>query len=99
MNTTRKFILKLSFLVIPFIILTLVLHDGQSGGTIGGGGYDLSGLVYGLMLFAIIGVWLIWMLIAYFISKTTTGKKLNLQLLLIGLVALVAAWFITPRMF
>ena len=43
----KRFIIKLSVLVLPFCILTLVLHDGQSGDSIGGGGYDLSGLVYG----------------------------------------------------
>ncbi|TKC06094.1 hypothetical protein [Pedobacter frigoris] len=98
MNST-KFILKLFFLIVPFIILSLVLHDGGSGGSIGGGGYDLSGLVYGLLLFAVVIIWLIWMLISYSISKNATDKKLHLKLLLIGLTALVAAWFITPRMF
>jgi len=97
--TSRKFILKLSFLVIPFVILSLVLHDGSSGGSIGGGGYDLSGLVYGSMLFAAIIMWMIWMLISYSISTTAMGKKLHLRLLLIGVIALIAAWFITPRMF
>lgn len=99
MTGTGKFILKLSFLVIPFSILSLVLHDGSSGGSIGGGGYDLSGLVYGLMLFAVIIVWLLWMLVSYSLSKTALDKKLHLKLLLIGLIALIAAWFITPRMF
>lgn len=99
MTATGKFILKLSFLVIPFSILSLVLHDGSSGGSIGGGGYDLSGLVYGLMLFAVIIVWLLWMLVSYSLSKTASDKKLHLKLLLIGLIALIAAWFITPRMF
>lgn len=99
MTATGKFILKLSFLVIPFSILSLVLHDGSSGGSIGGGGYDLSGLVYGLMLFAVIIVWLLWMLVSYSLSKTASDKKLHLKLLLTGLIALIAAWFITPRMF
>lgn len=89
----------MAFLVIPFGILTLILHDGQSGGSIGGGSYDLSGLVYGMLLFASIAVWMIWMLICYFISKTPLGRKMYLKLLLIGIIALVAAWFVTPRMF
>ncbi|HKG07950.1 MAG TPA: hypothetical protein VKB19_15900 [Pedobacter sp.] len=99
MSNTSKFILKLSFLAVPYGILTLILHDGGSGGSIGGGGYDLSGLVYGLMLFAVVIIWLLWMLISYLISKTDADKKLHLKLLLIGLIALVAAWFVTPRMF
>ena len=99
MTGTGKFILKLSFLVIPFSILSLILHDASSGGSIGGGGYDLSGLVYGLMLFAVIIVWLLWMLVSYSLSKTALDKKLHLKLLLLGLTALIAAWFITPRMF
>jgi hypothetical protein len=80
-------------------MLSLILHDGGSGGGVGGGGYDLSGLVYGLLLFTVTIVWLIWMGISYAVSKTAAGKKLHLRLLIIGLVALIAAWFITPRMF
>ncbi|TCD01396.1 hypothetical protein [Pedobacter psychroterrae] len=98
MNST-KFILKLSFLIVPFVILSLILHDGGTSGGVGGGGYDLSGLVYGSLLFALIIIWLIWMLISYSISKTAADKKLHLRLLITGLVALIAAWFITPRMF
>jgi hypothetical protein len=99
MSSTGKFILKLSFLVVPFLILSLVLHDGPSGASVGGGGYDLSGLVYGSMLFAVIMVWLMWMLISYSRSKTAIDKKLHLRLLMIGLTALIAAWFVTPKMF
>jgi len=99
MTSTNKFILKISFLVVPFIIFSLVLHDGGSGGSIGGGGYDLSGLVYGSMLFAVIIIWLIWMMISYSLSKTAIDKKLHFRLLIIGLIALIAAWFVTPRMF
>jgi len=98
-KTTKKLMLRLAFLIVPFGILTLVLHDGQSGGQTGGGAYDLSGLVYGLVLFAYITVWMIWMLICYFISKTSLDRKMYLKLLLIGVIALVAAYFVTPRMF
>ncbi|KFF10565.1 hypothetical protein N6B72_02430 [Chryseobacterium soli] len=98
-KTTKKLMLRLAFLIVPFGILTLVLHDGQSGGQTGGGAYDLSGLVYGLALFACISVWMIWMLICYFISKTSLDRKMYLKLLLIGVIALVAAYFVTPRMF
>ena len=98
MNSS-KFILKLSFLAIPFAILSLILHDGSTSGGVGGGGYDLSGLVYGSLLFTVIVIWLIWMLISYSISKTAADKTLQLRLLIIGLIALIAAWFITPRMF
>ena len=99
MTSYSKFILKLSFLIVPFTILSLILHDGGTSGGVGGGGYDLSGLVYGSLLFAVIIIWLIWMLISYSISKTAAVKKLHLRLLITGLVALIAAWFITPRMF
>lgn len=98
-HSTNKAILKLSFLLIPFGILTAVLHDGQSSGGVGGGGYDLSGLVYGMAMFACIIVWMIWMLISYSISKTEIDQKWQLRLLAIGAIALVAAWFVTPRMF
>lgn len=98
-SSTSKFVLKISILLIPYIILSLILHDGGSGGGIGGGGYDLSGLVYGLLLFAVTIIWLIWMGISYVVSKTAAGKKLHLRLLIIGLIALIAAWFITPRVF
>jgi hypothetical protein len=99
MTSTSKFILKLSFLVVPFTILSLILHDGGSGGGIGGGGYDLSGLVYGMLLFAVVIIWLLWMGISYAVSKTFAGKKMHIKLLIIGLIVLIAAWFITPRMF
>lgn len=98
-SSTSKFVLKISILLIPYIILSLILHDGGSSGSIGGGGYDLSGLVYGLLLFAVTIIWLIWMGISYAVSKTAAGKKLHRSLLTIGLIALIAAWFITPRMF
>jgi len=97
--SNKKIIGKLAFLVIPFSIFTLILHDGGSGGHIGGGGYDLSGLVYGLALFACIGVWMIWMLICLLIKKTKSDRKIYLKLFLIGILALIAAYFITPRMF
>ena len=99
MSSTNNAILKLTFLVIPFAILTGVLHDGQSGGVGGGGSYDLSGLVYGMLMFAFIVVWLIWMLISYSMSSTPEKRKMHLMLLLVGLAALIAAWFVTPRMF
>lgn len=95
--STTEFIIKLACLLIPFTILTFVLHDGGSSGGVGGGGYDLSGLVYGSLLFAIIIIWLIWMLISYFAGKDV-NQSLQLVLLGIGVIALVAAWFITPRM-
>lgn len=98
-HTPKKIILRLAFLVVPFGILTLVLHDGQSGGQTGGGAYDLSGLIYGLVLFACITVWMIWMLIACFLSKTPLDRKMYLKLLLVGIMALIAAYFITPQMF
>ncbi|MES2456190.1 MAG: hypothetical protein V4594_11630 [Bacteroidota bacterium] len=98
MRPNNRFILKLSFLLVPFSILTLVLHDGSSSGGVGGGGYDLSGLVYGSLLFICILIWLLWMLISYFTSKIALDQKLHLILLAIGIAALVAAWFITPRM-
>jgi Ca2+/Na+ antiporter len=99
MNSVSRFIFKLSFLLVPFGILTLVLHDGGTGGGIGGGGYDLSGLVYGSILFACIMIWMLWMLISCLISKTTVDRKLYSLLLAVGLLALVVAWFITPSMF
>lgn len=99
MTNTNKFLIKLSFLIVPFAVFSLILLDGVSNGGIGGGGYDLSGLVYGSLLFATTIIWLIWMLISYSLSKTAADKKLHLKLLITGLIALIAAWFITPRMF
>ncbi|RCH54067.1 hypothetical protein DJ568_14375 [Mucilaginibacter hurinus] len=99
MSTTTKFILNLSFLVIPFAVLCVVLHEDDINGSIGGGSYDLSGLVYGLLLFAFIIIWLIWILICYFNSKSAVNRKLYGALLVIGLLTLIAAWFVTPDMF
>ena len=98
MTSRSQFILKISFLIIPFAILSLILHDGGTSGGVGGGGYDLSGLVYGSALFAVIILWMIWMIIAFLISKTQTSKTLHLRLIIIGVIALISAWFITPTM-
>lgn len=56
MTSRRQFILKLSFLIIPFAILSLILRDEGTSGGVGGGGNDLSGLVYGSALFAVINI-------------------------------------------
>ncbi|MHA4894676.1 hypothetical protein ACXZ1K_07995 [Pedobacter sp. PWIIR3] len=99
MTITTGFIIKLICLALPFTILTFILHDGSSSGGIGGGGYDLSGLVYGSLLFAVIIIWLLWMLISYSNAKDSNQSTQQLILTAIGVVALIAAWFITPRMF
>lgn len=98
MTMTTAFIIKLLCLVVPLTILTLILHSGGSSGGVGGGGYDLSGLVYGSLLFAVITIWFLWMLIGYFNTKSADQNQ-QLVLLIIGLAAFVTAWFITPRMF
>jgi len=98
MTITTGFIIKLLCLLVPFTILTLVLHSGGSSGGVGGGGYDLSGLVYGGLLFAVVIIWFLWMLIGYFNAKDAIQNQ-QLLLLIIGVAAFVAAWFITPRMF
>jgi Kef-type K+ transport system membrane component KefB len=96
MTSTGKFILKLSFLIIPFSILNLILHASGASGGVGGGGYDLSGLVYGSLLYTVIIIWLIWMLISYLLSNTKSDRSSNLQLLLLGLLALVITYLTTP---
>lgn len=98
-KTSKKLILRLAFLAVPFVILTLVVLDSQSGGQTGGGAYDLTGLIYGLVLFAWIAVWMLWMLVACLITKTPPDRNMYLKLFLIGIVALVAAYFVTPQMF
>nr|WP_199156523.1 hypothetical protein [Pedobacter sp. ASV2] len=50
-KTNKNLMLRLAFLVVPFIILTLVVLDSKSGGQTGGGAYDLTGLIYGLGAF------------------------------------------------
>lgn len=95
----HSIIIKLSFLLIPFVILSLILLDGSGGGGIGGGGYDLSGLVYGLALFAVVILWMVYILINYLWIKTTAERKVQHWLLLSGVIALALAWLITPRMF
>lgn len=91
----RYLIIRILLLLIPYVILTfVVLNDGGSN-SIGGGGYDLSGLVYGTLLFAVIFVWLFWMVIEGFTSKDQSKHKALLPLLILGFIALIAAWFIT----
>ncbi|RZK78360.1 MAG: hypothetical protein EOO85_06530 [Pedobacter sp.] len=89
-----KFILKLSILIVPYSILSLILLDEGEVNGIGGGGYDLSGLVYGSLLFALIILWLIWVLIGYLRSEMAVDKQINRGLLILGAISLLAAWFI-----
>lgn len=77
----------------------MILYDKPSGKPIGGGGYDLSGTVYGLALFAYIGLWMFWMLIAGLVSKDPMNMKMYMRLILVGVLALLIAWVITPPIF
>lgn len=95
MRSIHKFLIKVAFLIVPFAILTIILLDDTGNGGIGGGGYDLSGLVYGSALFAVIILWMLVMLIGYFTAKTTANRKLQLWLLAVGAGTLLAAWLVT----
>ncbi|KQR70192.1 hypothetical protein [Pedobacter sp. Leaf176] len=100
MNITwRTIIIKLCFLIVPFIILALILLDNGGNGGVGGGGYDLSGLVYGLALFAVIILWLTYILLGYLWVKTPAERKAQHLLTISGITALILAWIITSHMF
>ena len=95
MTETGKMILKLTVLIAPSIIVLCTLYGGPKGGGIGGGGYDLSELVYsGLLTVFIIG-WNIWIVVSLFLAKTPAARLNNQILLAIGVFALIvtAVWF------
>lgn len=98
-KTNKKLISRLAFLIVPFVILAWVVLDSQSGGQTGGGAYDLSGLIYGLVLFVWIAFWIIWMLISCFLSKTPPERNMYFKLILLGIIGVVVAYFITHKMF
>jgi len=95
MTETNKMILKLIVLITPSSIVLCTLYIGQKGDGVGGGGYDLSELVYsGLLTLFIVG-WNIWVLVPLLMAKTDAARLNNMILLCIGLVALIASgiWF------
>jgi hypothetical protein len=95
MTETGKLILKLTVLIVPSIIVLFTLYGGPKGGGIGGGGYDLSELVYSGLLTVFIFGWNIWVLVALSTAKTPAARLSNQILLGIGIAALIVAavWF------
>nr|WP_067057444.1 hypothetical protein [Mucilaginibacter sp. L294] len=95
MTETGKMILKLTVLIAPSIVVLCTLYLGPKGGSVGGGGYDLSELVYsGLLTLFIVG-WNIWIFLSLLLAKTPAARQNNQILLIIGVLALitVAVWF------
>jgi hypothetical protein len=95
MTETGKMILKLTVLIAPSLIVLCTLYLGKNGGGIGGGGYDLSELVYsGLLTLFIVG-WNIWVLVSLLMAKTDADRQYDKILLVIGVLALIVAavWF------
>ena len=95
MTETGKMITKLIVLIIPAIALFCTLYPWQKGTGIGGGGYDLSELVYGSLFTLFLACWNIWVLVSLLAAKTQADKLNNKILLAIGVVMLVVAmiWF------
>ena len=95
MTDTGKMILKLIVLIAPSLFVLWVLYFDQKSDSSGGGGYDLSELVYsGLLTLFIVG-WNVWMLISLLIAKTAVDKHNHKILLGVGVLVLVASavWF------
>ena len=96
MTETGKLLIKIATLVVPAIVLYFTLYGGPKGTGVGGGGYDLSELVYGGIFVIYLVVWNVWMLIALVAAKTPAAKQSNTILLVVGFIALIAtvAWFV-----
>jgi hypothetical protein len=96
MTEIGKLILKLAVLVVPSIVVLYILYAGPKGDGVGGGGYDLSELVYSGSLTLFIFVWNIWVLVVLLNAKTPVSKLNNQILLAIGFLAFItsAFWFL-----
>ncbi|MBE9661714.1 hypothetical protein [Mucilaginibacter myungsuensis] len=96
MTETGKLILKLTVLTVPALILFCTLYPWQKeGSSIGGGGYDLSELVYSGCFTLFVVCWNVWVFVALLSAKTDAAKLNNKILLAIGVVVMVAVavWF------
>jgi Kef-type K+ transport system membrane component KefB len=95
MTETGKLILKLTVLIVPTAIVLFTLYGGPKGNGGGGGGYDLSELVYSGLLTVFIFGWNIWVLVALSTAKTPAARLNNQLLLCIAIIALIVAavWF------
>lgn len=96
MTETGKSLIKIATMGVPAIVLYFTLYGGPKGTGVGGGGYDLSELMYGGIFVIYLVVWNVWMLIALVAAKTPAAKQSNTILLVVGIIALIAtaAWFI-----
>ncbi|WP_295767908.1 hypothetical protein [uncultured Mucilaginibacter sp.] len=86
---------KLAILIVSGVVLLCTLYTGSKGNGIGGGGYDLSELVYSCVYTLFVVCWNIWMTTALLMSKTALDKQNNKILLIIGVIVLIASatWF------
>ena len=95
MAETGKMIIKLAVLVVPAIILFCSLYIDNKGDGVGGGGYDLSELVYSGFFTLFVICWNVWVIVSLLMAKTALDKQNNMILLAIGVLALIGAaiWF------
>lgn len=96
MTETGKMLLKIAVLLVPAIALFATLYTGKSGGGIGGGGYDLSELVYGGLFTLFVAGWNVWVFVALLTARTDLDRQYNKILLTVGILILipVVIWFV-----
>lgn len=89
---TKKIWIKLSFLALPIIIDGFAFWEDTSASPIGGGGYDLSGFVYGWLTLIYLSIWLIYMIFSTLSQENNSEKKQHTILTIIGFICFVGCF-------
>lgn len=91
----KSFYVKLLLLIVPIVILASVPFMGENYPSIGGGGYDLTDLFYGIYILIAIIAWIFFMIIHSIVfRKKPDVVKENSKLIILGIVVFIVACLI-----
>ena len=90
----KSIIVKSLLLLAPIVINLLLLIDKKSNIAIGGGGYDLSGFIYGWLTIIYLVIWMILMLYSIAKQKTTISKNRHKILFVLGLLTFIGSVYL-----
>ncbi|MCY1228687.1 hypothetical protein D3C87_365350 [compost metagenome] len=92
---TKSFYVKLFLLIVPIIILASVPFIEGNTNSIGGGGYDLTDLFYGIYILIAIIAWIFFMIIHSLVfRKKSDVVAENSKLIVTGIVVFIIACLI-----